>query len=197
MAPSEPIKLSRECPVLEIPSGVSSYLPAGMVVRIMQSLGGSYTIASQMGGMYRVDAKDADALGLSVLAAPEVAVPASQGGFSEESVWKQLKTIYDPEIPVNIVDLGLIYSCVSTRLGDVGYRIDVKMAMTAPGCGMANVLKAEVESKLAQIAEVRDVRVEIVFDPPWSQSRMSDAAKLQLGLDVDSGTDSSSLPIVK
>lgn len=197
MATSEPIKLSRECPVLEIPSGVSSRLPAGTVVRIMQSLGGSYTIASQMGGMYRVDAKDADALGLSVSAAPEITAPASHGGFSEESVWKQLKTIYDPEIPVNIVDLGLIYSCVSTRLGDDGYRIDVKMAMTAPGCGMANVLKAEVESKLAQIAEVRDVRVEIVFDPPWSQSRMSDAAKLQLGLDVDSGTDSSSLPIVK
>jgi probable FeS assembly SUF system protein SufT len=197
MAPSEPIKLIRECPVLEIPIGVPSRLPAGTAVRIMQSLGGSYTIASQMGGMYRVDAKDAGALGLSVPAAPEVAAPASQGGFSEESVWKQLKTIYDPEIPVNIVDLGLIYSCVSTRLGDDGYRIDVKMAMTAPGCGMANVLKAEVESKLAQIAEVRDVRVEIVFDPPWSQSRMSDAAKLQLGLDVDSGTDSSSLPIVK
>ena len=197
MAPSEPIKLSRECPVLEIPSGVPSHLRTGSVVRIMQSLGGSYTIASQMGGMYRVDAKDAGALGLSVPAAPEVAAPASQGGFSEVSVWKQLKTIYDPEIPVNIVDLGLIYSCVSTRLGDDGYRIDVKMAMTAPGCGMANVLKAEVETKLAQIAEVRDVRVEIVFDPPWSQSRMSDAAKLQLGLDVDSGTDSSSLPIVE
>ena len=197
MAPSEPIELSSECPVLEIPSGVPSHLPAGSVVRIIQSLGGSYTIASQMGGMYRVDAKDAGALGLSASAAPEVAAPASQRGFSEESVWKQLKTIYDPEIPVNIVDLGLIYSCVSTRLGDDGYRIDVKMAMTAPGCGMANVLKAEVESKLAQIAEVRDVRVEIVFDPPWSQSRMSDAAKLQLGLDVDSGTDPSSLPIVK
>ena len=194
MAPGAPIKLARDVAVLEIPAGTPSTLPAGSVVRIMQSLGGSYTVAASAGGMYRVDAKDADALGMRLADAPP-APPPVQTGFSEAKVWAQLKTVYDPEIPVNIVDLGLIYACNVSKLDPEGYRIEVKMAMTAPGCGMANVLKADVETKLAQIAEVRQVHVEIVFDPPWDQSRMSDAARLQLGLDMDMG--SSSLPVVR
>jgi metal-sulfur cluster biosynthetic enzyme len=103
-------------------------------------------------------------------------------------VWDQLKSIYDPEIPVNIVDLGLIYGCNITSL-DSGKQIDVKMTMTAPGCGMANVLKADVERKLSQLPEVKSVHVEVVFDPPWSPGRMSNAAKLQLGMDLDDGSD--------
>ena len=99
-------------------------------------------------------------------------------------VWDQLKTVFDPEIPVNIADLGLIYSCVTTPLEQGGHRIDIKMSMTAPGCGMGNVLKADVETKLASLPDVKEVHVEIVFDPPWGPDRMSEAAKLQLGFDI-------------
>ena len=143
----QPIKLTRDCPVIEIPSGIHHTLTAGSVVRIMQSLGGSYTVTGERGGMYRVDAADVDALGLSA-AAPVPAAPATE--FSEQMLWQQLRTIFDPEIPVNVVDLGLIYSCAITPLQAGHHRIDVKMSMTAPGCGMANVLKADVETKLQQ-----------------------------------------------
>jgi len=148
----------------------------------MQSLGGSYTITDNIGAMFRVDAKDADALGLSSSAAPETAAPTE---LSEKSVRDQLKTVFDPEIPVNIVDLGLVYSCALAALAEGGTRVDAKMTMTAPGCGMANVLKADVEGKLSRIPGVKEVHVEVVFDPPWTPARMSDAAKLQLGLDTD------------
>jgi probable FeS assembly SUF system protein SufT len=133
--------------------------------------------------MCRVDGKDADALGLT---APAAEQSESQAGFSEQLVWDQLKTVYDPEIPVNIVDLGLIYSCDITPLDD-GKKIDVKMSMTAPGCGMGNILKADVENKLAHLPEVKHVNVAVVFDPPWHPGRMSEAAKLQLGFDLDYG----------
>src|SRR5437660_6658433 len=147
----QPIKLTRDCPVIEIPGGVHHSLTAGSVVRIMQSLGGSYTITGERGGMYRVDAADADALGLSA-ATP---VPATQAtDFSEQMVWEQLRTVYDPEIPVNVVDLGLIYSCAITGVDAGQHRIEVKMSMTAPGCGMANVLKADVHDKLARLPTV-------------------------------------------
>ncbi len=99
-------------------------------------------------------------------------------------VWDQLKTVFDPEIPVNIADLGLIYSCVTKPLEQGGNRIEIKMSMTAPGCGMGNVLKADVEGKLSQLPDVKEVNVEIVFEPPWGPERMSEAAKLQLGFDI-------------
>ena len=99
-------------------------------------------------------------------------------------VWDQLKTVFDPEIPVNIADLGLIYSCVTAPLDQGGHRIDIKMSMTAPGCGMGNVLKADVENKLGNLPDVKEVNVEIVFEPPWNPSLMSEAAKLQLGFDI-------------
>src|SRR6266700_4617991 len=145
MSTSEPITLRRACEVIEIPSGTRGTLPAGAVVRILQSLAGSYTVATDRGYMYRVEAKDTDALGLSN-AVQEPAV--REGPFSEQMVWDQLKTVYDPEIPVNIVDLGLVYSCDIAPLELGGNRIRIKMSMTAPGCGMGNVLKADVESKL-------------------------------------------------
>jgi len=107
-----------------------------------------------------------------------------QEAFSEQMVWDQMKTIYDPEIPVNIVDLGLIYSCEIAPTDEGGKKIDIKMSMTAPGCGMGNVLKADVESKLAALPEVKEVRVDVVFDPPWNPTRMSEAARLQLGFDL-------------
>ena len=149
--------LGRDCEVLEIPSGIRHLLPAGTVVRINQALGDSYTITAAQGGMYRVEGKDADALGLSVHS--KTAAPPET--FSEEAVWAALRTVFDPEIPVNIVDLGLIYSCLITPLpienqeavgNQAAHRIEIQMTLTAPGCGMADVLRADVERKARALA---------------------------------------------
>jgi probable FeS assembly SUF system protein SufT len=191
---TEPITLSRECEVIQIPSGLRGTLPAGARIRLMQSLGGSYTIAADHGSIYRVDARDADALGLSSTA---MEAPAYQEAFQPEMIWKQLKMVYDPEIPVNVVDLGLIYSAEIKTREDGGRKIEVKMSMTAPGCGMGNVLKADVEGKLSRLPGVEEVHVDIVFDPPWNPGLMSEAAKLQLGFDSDYGVAQPRMPIVK
>jgi len=184
---NEIVELKRECEAIEIPSGAHRFLPARMKVRIAQFLGTGYTVVSDYGSMYRIEAKDADALGVVPPTTQEDQVPATSG-FSEQMVWDQLKTVYDPEIPVNIADLGLIYSCEITPLEEGSKRIDIKMSMTAPGCGMGNVLKADVESKLAKLPEVKQVNVQVVLDPPWHPGLMSEAAKLQLGFDMDYGS---------
>ena len=184
MHSSEPITLTRACEAVEIPAGIPHTLPAGAVVRLMQELGGSYSVIAESGRMYRLNAEDADALGLSVKAT-EQASASMQGELNENMIWDQLKTVYDPEIPVNIADLGLVYSCVIGSNEKGGKLIDVKMTMTAPGCGMGNILKADVERKLSQLPDVTEVRVEIVLDPAWHPGLMSEAAKLQLGLDLD------------
>ena len=176
------ITLNREVNAIEIPSGAPARLPQGAGVRVMQFLGSSYTITSDY-GLFRIDVKDADALGLTPHT-PSQTTADENREFSEQMVWDQLKTVYDPEIPVNIADLGLIYGCETTTLDDGGRRIDIKMSMTAPGCGLGNVLKADVENKLKSLPSVKEVNVEIVFDPPWGPARMSDAAKLQLGFDL-------------
>jgi probable FeS assembly SUF system protein SufT len=186
MIPREPITLSRSCEGIEIPSGIRTTLPAGTSVRIMQSLGTSYTVATDRGYMYRIDVKDADALGISPAAAAESSA-GDQGTFSEQMIKDELRTVFDPEIPVNVLDLGLIYSCQITPLEQGGKRLDLKMSMTAPGCGMGNVLKADVENKLSRLPEVKEVHVEIVFDPPWHPGLMSESARLQLGFDLDMG----------
>ena len=147
----------------------------------MQALGGSYTVMTDVGYMVRVDAQDADALGLT----PSAAVADAPQEFSEKLVWDQLRTVYDPEIPVNVVDLGLIYACQIAPL-DEGNKIDLKMTMTAPGCGMADVLKADIQRKLSGLPSVKETNVEVVFEPPWNPGKMSEAARLQLGLDVES-----------
>jgi probable FeS assembly SUF system protein SufT len=175
------VKLSRECEVIEIPSGVRRNLPAESEVRVLQFLGSSYTISSDY-GMFRIDAKDADAMGLTPPAPSSEEQPKQE--FSEKLIWDQLKTVYDPEIPVNIADLGLIYACDISAIDGGEHRIDIKMSMTAPGCGMGNVLKSDVESKLAGLPTVKEVNVELVFDPPWGPTRMSEAARLQLGFDL-------------
>jgi probable FeS assembly SUF system protein SufT len=182
---SNVIALTRDCEATEIPYGGTQLLPAGTKVRIMQSLGGSYTVATEQGFMMRIEAKNADALGLTPEPKAAEAAPAQ---FSEKLVWDQLKTVFDPEIPVNIVDLGLVYSCQITPVEAGGHKIEIKMAMTAPGCGMGDVLRADIERKLSQLPEVKEVHAQIVFDPPWNPGRMSDAAKLQLGLDLDSNS---------
>jgi probable FeS assembly SUF system protein SufT len=133
--------------------------------------------------MYRMDARDADVLGLS----PTVTEEVTHEEAFEPMIWKQLKTVYDPEIPVNIVDLGLVYSIEITPLEDGKRNIEVRMSMTAPGCGMGNVLKADVEDKLSRLPGVNKVQVNIVFDPPWNSGLMSEAARLQLGIDSDFG----------
>jgi len=112
---------------------------------------------------------------------------APPGLFRDEMIWQQLKTVRDPEIPVNIVDLGLVYAAAAVPAENGGKRVEVRMTLTAPGCAMSDVIKAEVERKLSSLPEVREVRVEVVFDPPWDKSRMSEAAKLQLGFDADFG----------
>jgi probable FeS assembly SUF system protein SufT len=192
MISSKQITLRRDCDSVEIPSGARKTLSAGIPLRIMQARGGSYTVATDFGAMYRIDGKDADALGLS--SSPATAAGPA-GPLTEQMVLDRLKSIFDPEIPVNIVDLGLVYSCVIAPLEQGGNRIDVRMTMTAPGCGMGNVLKADVENKLAQLPEVSEVHVEIVFDPPWHAGLMSEAAKLQLGFDLDGDPAPSILPI--
>lgn len=179
---SEVVTLSRDCEATQIPYGSVQVLAAGTRVRIMQSLGGSYTVANEQGFMLRIDSKDADALGLAPQQQPAETAPSQ---FSEKLVWDQLKTVYDPEIPVNVVDLGLIYTCQITPV-EGGHKIEINMSMTAPGCGMGDVLRADIERKLSRLPDVKEVHANIVFDPPWHPGRMSEAAKLQLGLDLDS-----------
>jgi probable FeS assembly SUF system protein SufT len=191
MESKEPITLARECEVITIPDGTRGVLPAGAHVRLMQRLGGSYTVSDSRGALYRIGSKDADALGMTATA--EGAAAGDQP-FSEKLVWDELRKVFDPEIPVNIVDLGLVYSCDIKPLEQGGNRIDIRMSMTAPGCGMGNVIKGDVESRLSHLPAVSEVHVEVTFDPPWGPARMSEAAKLQLGLDADYGSDPS-LPI--
>jgi probable FeS assembly SUF system protein SufT len=172
--------LARDCPATQIPSGSKVVLPAGTAVTITQSLGGQFTVTTDEGGLYRIADEDADALGERPAAAAASA-PMTKGPFEEEQVWEQLKTVFDPEIPVNLVDLGLIYRCEAVPLPDGGHRVEIAMSMTAPGCGMGDVLKEDVRRKVQSVPGVREVQVEVVWDPPWDASRMSDAAKLQLG----------------
>ncbi len=179
----EAIELKRDCEAIAIPSGERQVLKRGTTVRIAQARSGNYTVSTMLHAMYRIDASDADALGLEVSAHTQ----EPQGPLSEQLVWDVLKTVYDPEIPVNVVDLGLVYSLTITPDDQDGKIVAIQMAMTSPGCGMSNVLKADVESKVQRLPEVRETRVEVVFDPPWNPSRMSEAARLQLGFDMQIG----------
>jgi probable FeS assembly SUF system protein SufT len=136
------------------------------------------------GNMFRIESKDADALGIEVKAPAPTATatdPMTQEEL-EKKVWESLKTCYDPEIPVNIVDLGLIYDCHLTPIGESNFKADVKMTLTAPGCGMGPVLAQDVQNKLISLEPIDEANVELVWDPPWNQGMMTEAAKLQLGL---------------
>jgi len=166
-----------------VPIGTKVTLQQGETAHITQSLGGTYTVVVN-GNMFRIESKDADALGLEVPVAPATA-PVSGPMTQEElekKVWEQLKTCYDPEIPVNIVDLGLIYDCHLTPIGAENFKAEVKMTLTAPGCGMGPVLAQDVQNKLVSLEPIDEANVELVWDPPWNQSMMTEAAKLQLGL---------------
>jgi probable FeS assembly SUF system protein SufT len=176
------IELRRDCEVIAVPSGQRQTLPAGTPMRIVQTRGGAFTVSNDIHAIFRIDGADADALGL---APPKSSAVPTQGPLTDEMVWKALKNVFDPELPVNVVDLGLIYACDITTSEQGGKTIAVRMAMTSPGCGMSNVLKADVGAKLNRLPEVTEVKVDVVFDPPWSPARMSEAARLQLGMDLD------------
>ncbi|WP_221178144.1 putative Fe-S cluster assembly protein SufT [Pseudomonas brassicacearum] len=181
----QPVELTRDCVVTLIPGGERLQLGRGERVVVTQALGGSFTVQISRGRLARIASADADALGQDAhpQGQPQASVqPAVSGAFDIQQVLDMLRTVYDPEIPVNVVDLGLIYQCEARLLADGGQRVEIKMSMTAPGCGMGDVLKEEARSKVETIPGVSEVEVEIVWDPPWDQSRMSEAARLQLGL---------------
>ncbi|HEY3203553.1 MAG TPA: putative Fe-S cluster assembly protein SufT [Thermoanaerobaculia bacterium] len=171
--------VSRDVAAREIPSGTPIMLRAGDPVIITQSLGGSYTVMTPVGFLARVEGKDADAIGEPVVTADAA---AQEGKSTEDLAWDQLRTCYDPEIPVNIVDLGLVYGCALIPLPEGGNRIEVKFTLTAPGCGMGDVLREDIRGKLLTVPGIQEADVSVVFDPPWSLQMMSDAAKLQLGM---------------
>ncbi len=179
------ISLRRDCTAIMIPSGDKVTLKAGSTVWITQSLGGSYTVMTDRGYMARIDGYDADALGLvpPVEARPESLPGATSAEIVEKNLWERLKSCFDPEIPVNIVDLGLIYDCTATSLGGGGYKASVSFTLTAQGCGMGQFLKTDIEHKLMTVPGVREVDVKLVWDPPWSHSRISGPAKQQLGME--------------
>ncbi len=179
---SEPVALTRDVEAAIVPVGTKVTLQKGEQAYLTQSLGSSYTVVVN-GNMFRVDGKDADALGIQAEAKPAAGAggPVTQEQL-EKLVWDALKTCYDPEIPVNIVDLGLIYDCHLTPLGGGNFKADVKMTLTAPGCGMGPMLAQDVQGKLLSLEPVDEANVELVWDPPWNQSMMTESAKLQLGL---------------
>jgi probable FeS assembly SUF system protein SufT len=182
MSSNEAKTLTRDVEAAVVPVGTKVTLQKGETAYITQSLGGSYTVVVN-GNMFRIEDSDADALGLEVQAKPAAAAagPVTQEGL-EKQVWDALKTCYDPEIPVNIVDLGLIYDCHLTPAGENSFKADVKMTLTAPGCGMGPTLAQDVQNKLLSLEPIDEANVELVWDPPWNQSMMTEAAKLQLGL---------------
>jgi len=173
------VTTTREIEAREIPSGTKLMIPEGTPLAITQSLGGSYTVMTPYGSMVRIDGKDADAIGQEAAAEQEA---AAGGKTTEELAWDQLRTCYDPEIPVNIVDLGLVYQCGATPLPDGGSKVEVRFTLTAPGCGMGDVLREDIKGKLLSLPDVKEADVQVLFDPPWNMSMMSEAAKLQLGL---------------
>lgn len=181
MNSTDSILLTRDVEAAVIPIGSKVTLQKGESAYVTQSLGGSYTVVVN-GNMFRIEGKDADALGMQPAAQPaNSGAPVTQEHLEKE-VWNQLRTCYDPEIPVNIVDLGLIYDCHLSPLAPSSYRVDVKMTLTAPGCGMGPMLAQDVQNKVLGLEGVDDVAVELVWDPPWNQAMMSEAARLQLGL---------------
>jgi len=182
MRSNEIVALRRDCDAVLIPAGTQVTLPAGQQVTITQALGGSYTCYVE-GSLVRIDSMAADALGKSSYDEPvDSATLSGDGSVDEKLVWAQLATCYDPEIPINIVELGLIYECNVVPLPEGGNRVDIKMTLTAPGCGMGAILQGDVASKVKSVPNVTDVNVELVFEPQWDQSRMTEAARLQAGL---------------
>lgn len=174
--------LTRDVELIQIPDGTRVMIPAGTEAVITQSLGDTFTLQlPTMGGLYRLSGKDADAIGRSVASMADDQA-AADGPLDEKLLWDALRLVYDPEIPVNVVELGLIYDLTVETTEDGGNRVLVKMTLTAPGCGMGPVIASDAKERLEAIPGVREADVEVVFDPPWSQAMMTEAAKLELGM---------------
>ena len=179
-ADNEPVVVRRDVEGLMVPSGIPVRLPADSLVYITQAMGGNFTVYFE-GNLVRIPGKDADALGKESVTPPALPDDASDEQF-EALAWEQLKTIYDPEIPINIVELGLVYECAIRRLESGLRAVSLRMTVTAPGCGMGEILVEEARQKIGIIPTVGEVDVQLVFDPPWSQDMMSEAARLEAGL---------------
>lgn len=177
---NEPFVVQRDVKAVIVPAGVEVKLKAGQAGYITQALGGSFTVYIE-GNLFRISGEDADAIGKEVVRAPELPPNATEDDV-RDLAWSQMRTCYDPEIPINIVELGLVYECEVRPVEDGSRTIDVKMTLTAPGCGMGEVLVQDVREKLELIPSVKQANVELVFDPPWDQSMMSEAARLQTGM---------------
>jgi hypothetical protein len=179
MKPGEQTKLLREVPATAIPAGTPLKLPKDTEVTLTQSLGGSHTVAGSF-GLARIEEKDQDALGLAPVATALSGADSNEPA-DEKKVWDKLKEVYDPEIPVNVVDLGLVYSMELKPLSAGGSRVDVKMTLTAPGCGMGPTIQADARNKVLSVPGVKEAEVELVWEPAWSQSMISEAGKMKLG----------------
>lgn len=180
------IELKRECEATQIPSGEVTNLPAGLTVDITQTLGGTYTVRPLSGGLFRIAAKDADALGIEPDAPPtatSAAAGSTDGPVEEAAVWETLRSCYDPEIPVNIVDLGLVYDMKIVPLTSGRSGVAVKMTLTAPGCGMGSVIAGDAQQRLLSLPGVEEANVEIVWEPQWHHSMISEQGRKILGID--------------
>jgi probable FeS assembly SUF system protein SufT len=177
---SEPVRFERDCDAVLVPQGEAVTLPAGSIGYITQALGGSWTVFVE-GNLMRIAGKDADAIGKEPPAAIELPEGASDDEV-EKLVWTQLRTCFDPEIPINVVDLGLVYEATVARNDDGQRRVEVRMTLTAPGCGMGDILVDDVRSKIELIPTVAEADVELVFDPPWNRNMMSEVARLETGM---------------
>ncbi len=183
MRHNEQIAIIRDCDAALIPDGTPIRLEKGNIVYITQALGGSYTV-NVNGNLARIDSKDADALGFDVEIQNISTVDkemTGDGSVEEEHIWAQLHTCYDPEIPIDIVELGLVYDCSVSPL-ETGNQVNITMTLTAPGCGMGEFLAEDVRNKILNVPNVTQVSVDLTFDPPWNQTMMSEAARLQTGL---------------
>ena len=172
--------MERDCAAVLVPQGEQVTLPAGSIGYITQALGGSFTVFVE-GNLFRVAGEDADALGKDPPIALKLEDDADDDAV-EVLVWKQLRTCFDPEIPINVVELGLIYDCDIERLEDGSRKVNIKMTLTAPACGMGDILVDDVRTKVERVPTVTEADVDLVFDPPWNQSMMSDAARLETGM---------------
>ena len=174
------IELQRDCEATVVPGGNKITLRCGEQVLVTQALGGSFTVTTSQGYLARIGGTDADALGLEAPSAIEE--PPASGVFALEDVFEKLKSVFDPEIPINVVDLGLIYTCEAQSLPAGGHRVEIKMSMTAPGCGMGDVLRDDAIARVQEVPGVAEVDVELVWDPPWGPELMSEAACLELDM---------------
>ena len=180
MTTEKPLTLKRDCTAIMIPSGEEISLPSGSTVWLTQTVGSGYTVMTDHGYSVRVNGLDGDALGLANI---DDVKPAGAGGSVEDQVWNQLRSCFDPEIPVNIVELGLVYDCRVDALPGGGHKAVVHFTLTAQGCGMGHFIKEDIRKKLLALPEIREADVELVWDPPWNQSRISVSAKQQLGIE--------------